>query len=124
MAALGTIGTLDAPETIELRAVEAPFQGFPTTWAMDIPQDALPLPTPAAPKGVEVFPPSAPKGFWNNVPPEEESFDFSFPSPTDYDRKAIRRTISNGVDIKEMLLLLIATYLLMMLGHLVMLIAG
>lgn len=124
MAGAGTIGTLDSPESIELRAVEAPFKGFPTTWAMDIPQDALPLPTPAAPKGVEVFPPSAPKDFWKNAPSEDGAFDFSFPSPTDFDRKAIRRTMSNGVDIKEMLLLLIATYLLMMLGHLVLLIVG
>ena len=107
-----------------LRSTELPFQDVPTTWMMDVAQEALPRPVPAEPRNSGVFPPSSPKGFWNDLPAEEEEVNFSFQSPTDYDRKAMLRKMAGGFDLREMLMLIAATYLIMMLSHLMLVIFG
>lgn len=110
------------PNSIGLRAADLPFKNIPTTWVMDVTQDALPRPVPAMPSA-SMRGDTVPTGFWNDLPPEEEEILFSFPSPTDYDRDAIRRRNREDVlNVREMMLLLIGIYLVMMLSHLVLLI--
>ena len=109
------------PSSIGLRAAELPFKDIPTTWVMDVTQEALPRPVPALPSPT-VRVDSIPKGFWNDLPPEEEEVLFSFPSPTDYDRDGIRKHREDVLNVREMVLLLIGIYLVMMLSHMVLLI--
>ena len=109
------------PGSIGLRAAELPFKDIPTTWVMDVTQDVLPRPVPAIPNPATRLD-AVPKGFWNDLPPEEEEILFSFPSPTDYDRDAMRKRPVEAINIREMIILLIGIYLVMMLSHLVLLI--
>jgi hypothetical protein len=56
------------------------------------------------------------------LPPGEEEVLFSFPSPTDYHREALRKRNASVLNIREMMLMLIGIYLVIMLSHLVLLI--
>lgn len=124
MASIAQFRTQHQMGDIWLRSADIPFKDVPTTWVMDVAQEALPRPVPAEPRDSGVFPPSSPKGFWNDLPPEEEEVNFSFQSPTDYDRKAMLRSMAGGFDLREMVILISATYLIMMLSHLMLLIFG
>jgi hypothetical protein len=110
------------PGGIGLRAAELPFKDIPTTWVMDVNQEALPTPVPAASLPSAKGRIASPKGFWNDLPPEEEEVLFSFPSPTDYDREALRKRNTSVLNVREMMLMLVGIYLVMMLSHLVLLI--
>ncbi len=100
-------------EPVGLRAVDAPLAGTTTTWAMDLVQEDLPLPTPAAHCKL--------LGFWNDMPEEEQREVVELMPPT-YGKKRYVNSTPMVIDVKEMATVLIGIYLMLALVHMVLLI--
>ena len=100
--------------TLGLRAVDAPLAGTTNTWAMDLTQEDLPLPTPA--ERCRML------GFWNDIPKEEQRDVVELMPPT-YGRKNVHvNEAPKQLDVKEMGMMVIGIYLMMALIHLVIMI--
>jgi hypothetical protein len=80
---------------------------------MDLGQEDVPLPKPAAPCKI--------LGFWNDIPQDEQRDVLELMPPT-YGRKKYVSTEGVNVDVKEMAGVLIGIYLLLALIHLVIMI--
>jgi hypothetical protein len=96
--------------TLGLRAVDAPLAGTTKTWAMDLAQEDLPMPSPSC----RIM------GFWNDIPKEEQRDVVELMPPT-YGKKNGQVNEAH-VDVKEMAMVLIGIYLIMALIHLMIMI--